>query len=183
MEDGELINDDASLIAQHASFDIPYRIVNPYAFELPASPHIASRQVGVTVRFEKILDAFQQLQNQSDIVLIEGVGGWEVPLNSEQTVAELALAFGFPVILVVGLRLGCLNHAILSYKAIIRTGLICAGWIGNRIDPDFAFIEENIQTLQQKIDAPMLGSLPYDPEFCPDMLVKHMNSSVFEQAG
>ena len=183
MEGGKLINDDASLIAQHASFSVLYRIVNPYAFELPISPHIASKQVGETVRFDKILEAFSELQNQSDIVLVEGVGGWEVPLNSEQTVAELATAFGLPVILVVGLRLGCLNHAILTYKAIIQADLICAGWIGNRIDPDFAFAEETIQTLQQKIDAPMLGSLPFNPELCPDVLMKHLNSSFFEQVG
>ena len=136
---------------------------------------------GFVNKNENLEEAFSDLQKQSDIVLVEGVGGWEVPLNSEQTVADLALAFGLPVIMVVRLRLGCLNHAILSYKAIIQAGLICAGWIGNQIDPDVAFIEEYTQTLQQKIDAPMLGSLPYNPEFCPDMLVKHLNSSLFDQ--
>ena len=183
MKEGELINEDAVLLCQHASSIIPYRMVNPYALKSPTSPHIASEQMGVKVRFEKILHAFNELQKRSDIVLVEGVGGWEVPLNSDQTVAELALAFGLPVIMVVGLRLGCLNHAILTYKAIIQAGLICAGWLGNQIDPDFASIEEYILTLQQKIDAPMLGSLPYNPEFCPDMLAKHLNSSLFEQVG
>ncbi len=181
IEHGELINNDAFLLAKHASINIPYRTVNPYALESPTSPHIAAEQAGIEVSFETILDAFNALQKQSDIVLVEGVGGWEVPLNSEQTIAELALALGLPVILVVGLRLGCLNHALLTYRAIIQTGLTCSGWIGNRVDSGFEFIEEYLQTLEQKIDAPMLGSLPYCPEFSPCEDVNYLNSSFFEQ--
>lgn len=170
MEGGNLVNEDAILLRNFASCAPPYQSVNPYAFEPAIAPHIAAEQASKLVRFEKIIAVFKQLQKQSDCVLVEGVGGWEVPLNSNQTVADLAVALQLPVILVVGLRLGCLNHAVLTYNAIVQSGLVCAGWVANPIDPDFAFADENIQTLQKKINAPMLGRLPYLPEFSPGLL-------------
>jgi dethiobiotin synthetase len=107
------------------------------------------------------VDGYQQLAAQADVVLVEGEGGWRVPLGPDGGVAELASTLGLPVILVVGLRLGCINHALLSAAAIRASGLQLAGWVANRIDPDMAEIEGNIATLEQHIQAPCLGKIPY----------------------
>jgi dethiobiotin synthetase len=138
--------------------------VNPYAFDPPVSPHIAAQQAGIGIDFAVIQRAYQALSNQADIVIVEGAGGFLVPLNAQQTGADLARALNLPVILVVGMRLGCLNHALLTAQAIRAAGLPLAGWVANGIDPQMLMLEENIATLERWLDGPLLGVCPYAHE-------------------
>ena len=123
--------------------------VNPYRFEPPIAPHIAAAQAGVTIRLDKIVAACRALQAQADVVVVEGAGGWLVPLNAQHSIADLASQLGLPVILVVGMRLGCINHALLTARAIEDCGLKCAGWVANVIDAEMSALPENIEALQQ----------------------------------
>jgi dethiobiotin synthetase len=161
LRDGELKNDDALLLQRYASFVVPYSLVNPYALELPVAPHIAARRAGISIDFDAIGVAFRQLQAQAGITLVEGVGGWAVPLNAAQDVADLAKFLDLPVIMAVGMRLGCINHARLTYRAIVASGVECQGWLAVCLDPHMAAVEENIVALQELIAAPLLGVLPY----------------------
>lgn len=138
--------------------------VNPYAFDPPVSPHIAAQQAGVDIDLAVIQHAYQALSSQADIVIVEGAGGFLVPLNAKQTGADLARALNLPVILVVGMRLGCLNHALLTAQAIGAAGLLFAGWVANCIDPQMQALQENIATLEQRLDGPLLGVVPFDLE-------------------
>ncbi|MBS0425581.1 MAG: dethiobiotin synthase [Proteobacteria bacterium] len=138
--------------------------VNPYAFDPPVSPHIAAQQAGVEIDLAVIQHAYQVLSSQSDVVIVEGAGGFLVPLNAQQTGADLARALNLPVILVVGMRLGCLNHALLTAQAIKIAGLTLAGWVASGIDPQMLALEENIATLEQRLDGPLLGKVPFDLE-------------------
>lgn len=163
-EDGQLRNHDALLLQRHASFEAPYSLVNPYAFQLPASPHIAARKAAATIELNIIRECYRSLRADSDFVVVEGVGGWEVPLASDLRLPELARSLNLPVVLVVGLRLGCLNHAFLSSRAIQESGCELLGWVGNLIDPNFLHLEENLESLGLAIPASRLGLLPFDPE-------------------
>jgi dethiobiotin synthetase len=157
---GQWRNDDALLLQQHASIELDYDLINPFAYALPVSPHLACDNNPPDIA--TIIDRFQQLQTSADIVLVEGAGGWLVPLNkSGDDIQSLAQALHLPVILVVGIKLGCINHARLTYQAIINSGLNCAGWIANCVDKNMLKKDENITTLQQLIPAPLLGELPY----------------------
>lgn len=138
--------------------------INPYAFDPPVSPHIAAQQAGIDIDLAVIQHAYQALSNQADVVIVEGAGGFLVPLNAQQTGADLARALNLPVILVVGMRLGCLNHALLSAQAIRAAGLPLAGWVANGIDPQMMALEENIATLERRLDGPLLGVVPFDLE-------------------
>ncbi len=155
------VNDDALQLQQHSSVKLPYETVNPYAFKKPISPHLAAEADGELISIERLKRESQLLEQQADCLVVEGAGGWEVPLNRQERIADLAKAINYPVILVVGLRLGCINHALLSIAAIEQSGLKCAGWIANQVDPDMAYLEENRETLQQNIKAPMLAFVPF----------------------
>ena len=161
MASGGLRNPDALRIAAACSRETDYSLVNPYAFEPAVAPHLAAAQAGVEIRFEKIFDSFQTLSAQADVTVVEGVGGWRVPLGPDGDLADLAVALGLPVVLVVGLRLGCINHALLTVESILWRGLALAGWVANSVDPAMALREENIATLRAAIDAPCLGVVPW----------------------
>lgn len=135
--------------------------INPYALVPPIAPHIAAKQAGVTIDLAVIQQAFYALQKTADRVIVEGAGGFLVPLGDRYDTRDLACALGLPVVLVVGLRLGCLNHALLTAEAIQASGLPLAGWVANQIDPAMASLAENIDTLQQRLAAPLLGVLPF----------------------
>lgn len=141
----------------------PRELVNPYAFCPPIAPHIAAAQAGVEIHLERIAAAFSRLQTLADVVIVEGVGGWRVPLNEREDTADMARSLGLPVILVVGMRLGCLNHALLSAAAIESAGLKLAGWVANRIDPGMPVFEENRRALENRLAAPLLGDMPFLP--------------------
>lgn len=136
--------------------------INPYAFDPPVSPHIAAHQAGIEIDLSIIRQAYQQLSDKADIVIVEGIGGFLVPIHPQQTGADLARALNLPVILVVGMRLGCLNHALLTAQAIRAAGLTLAGWVANGIDAQMMMLKENIATLERQLDGPLLGVVPFD---------------------
>lgn len=134
--------------------------VNPYCFGQAVAPLLAAQFVGVSINFARILESFSELNAQADMVIVEGVGGFRVPLNDSQDSADLAEQLGLPVILVVGMRLGCQNHALLTAEAIAARGLTLAGWVANVPDENMAMLNENIAALRQHIGAPLLGVVP-----------------------
>ncbi|MFI3184660.1 MAG: dethiobiotin synthase [Methylococcaceae bacterium] len=159
MQDGQLKNADALLLQENSSSPVDYDLINPYAYELPVSPHIAG--VKNPVRLEMLAVNFALLQAQADIVVVEGAGGWYSPLNAREANSDLAQLLAVPVILVVALRLGCINHARLSYQAIVLAGIPCAGWIAVCLDPDLLSGDEVIDSLKKTLATPLLGILPY----------------------
>lgn len=173
-----LRNDDALRLQAQASIELPYENVNPYAFEQAIAPHLAATQSAVTINLDTIVDAFQRLQGSADVILVEGVGGWQVPLNNQQNVADLARALGLPVILVVGLRLGCINHALLTAESIRASGCTLTGWIGNSIAPEMPEQQNNIASIQQRIAAPLLGVVPYQEDLAPAAIAEHLHPPV-----
>lgn len=162
-----LRNDDALALQQHASLQLSYEHVNPYAFAPAIAPHLAAEQAGQIIDLARIKHGLDILSAQADVVIVEGVGGWSVPLNADASVADLASELGLPVILVVGLRLGCLNHALLTAQSIEQSDLPFAGWIANVIDPAMHCIEENIEALRERIGAPWLGSVRWNTQATP----------------
>lgn len=169
---GQLKNEDALLLLNNSSQKLDYEEVNPYAFEMPVSPHLAGRKN--PVRLDIIKQAFDDLTANADVILVEGAGGWFAPLNDESDIADLVKILQIPVILVVAIRLGCINHARLTYLAIEKSGVKCAGWIAMCIDPDMVKQTENIETIKNKIAAPLLGILPYMKKMDFDSLATHI---------
>jgi dethiobiotin synthetase len=167
-----LRNEDALLLQKQASIALPYELVNPYAFEPAIAPHIAAAQQQLRMDMDHVLDCYQELTRQVDVVVVEGVGGWMVPINESGTVADLAQRLELPVINVVGIRLGCINHALLTIKAIQSSGVGFKGWIANHIEPSIECAEEIIQTLAERIDSPLLGINPYCPACTADDVAK-----------
>ncbi|WP_430391499.1 dethiobiotin synthase [Dyella sp. 20L07] len=156
-----LRNDDALALQAASSALMPYEWINPIALREPLSPHLAAAHDGVEIRLAPLFEAFERLRDMHDAVLVEGVGGWLVPLSRGLLASDIARQWQLPVILVVGLRLGCINHALLTARAIATDGCRLVGWIGNRIDPEMAAADENLATLRQLLPAPCLGVLPY----------------------
>lgn len=156
-----LVNEDALLLQACASLQVPYEFVNPYAFEPPVAPHLAAESVGVQIQIPHIEAAFHKLSELSDYVLVEGVGGWLVPVNAEQGMQDVARVLGLPVVLVVAIRLGCLNHALLTAQAIRTAGLSLAGWVANRIDPECERQDEIVTALCQRLEIPLLADQHY----------------------
>lgn len=144
-----------------SSVTLTYDEVNPVAFEPPIAPHIAAREAGQVVNVQTLLAPMRHvLAQQADFTLIEGAGGWRVPLSGQDSLSDLAQALDLPVILVVGVRLGCISHALLTAEAIARDGLQLAGWVANIIGPKTARLEENLATLAERLPAPCLGRVP-----------------------
>jgi len=166
--DEGLRNADALALQAAASGPAPYALVNPYAFAPPIAPHLAAAEAGAAIRLGPIADALAKLRADTDRVIVEGVGGWRVPLGTDLEVADLPARLELPVVLVVGLRLGCLNHALLSAESIARRGCRLCGWIGNRVEPGMARLEANLETLRRAIAAPCWGVLPWAPGRPPD---------------
>jgi len=156
-----LRNQDALDLIEACGEPLAYELVNPYVFAAPIAPHIAAMEAGITISLSEIQGQYRQLANDADRMIVEGVGGLLVPLNEEQTLADLARVLRLPLILVVGMRLGCLNHALLSMEPIERLGLPFAGWVANFIDPDFSHPEQNLHSLQKRIPAPLLASIAH----------------------
>ncbi|MDX1251354.1 MAG: dethiobiotin synthase [Gammaproteobacteria bacterium] len=172
-----LRNEDALILQRHATLALPYERINPYAFAPPIAPHIAAARIGQRIDIAPIKTIFHSIAPQADYMIVEGAGGWRVPLNERETIADLAKALDLPVILVVGMRLGCINHALLSCESITGHGVKLAGWVANSILPDFAELEENIDTLRHRIDAPLLGTLPHMTELDAALAARHLNLS------
>jgi dethiobiotin synthetase len=156
---GNWQNEDAVKLMEASSVKLPYELINPYLFKTPASPHIAAELEQQQVELDKIISAYEIIEQQTGFVVVEGVGGWLVPLNKQQTVEDLVKALQLPVVMVVGMRLGCLNHALLTAQHIQQSGLELAGWIANSVDQNFSYLEDNINTLIESINAPLLARL------------------------
>lgn len=156
---GEWVNEDVQKLIAASNVQAPLELINPYCFKEPIAPHLAAEKAGVSVEIEPIVKAFKQLQTMADVVIVEGAGGFLVPLNKSETMADLAIVLGIPTILVVGMRLGCINHSLLTVEAIKTRGLTLHGWVANHIDPAMDVQKENIQTITQQLGlAPMLVS-------------------------
>ncbi len=158
------LNEDVVALLQAANVPADVRDVNPYAFEPAIAPHIAAQQAGVRIELDVIAAAYARLAAAADAVVVEGAGGWRVPLNETEDMADLAQRLGLPVVLVVGLRLGCLNHALLTAESIAHRRTPWAGWIGNHLDPDMPCQAENLAALHLRLPGPCLGEQPFLPE-------------------
>lgn len=152
-------NSDALQLSQAASVKLAYDTVNPYAFAPAIAPHIAAQHTQIQISLETLLNQYQQLAQQADTVVVEGAGGWRVPINANQTMADVAAAFQLPIILVVAIKLGCINHALLTAEAIRSQGLTLAGWVANDFLSEL-HSEEIIQSIQTRIGVVCLGHVP-----------------------
>ena len=163
--DGELRNDDALKLQAAMTVALPYQQINPIALKSAIAPHLAAEEEGRTLSVDRLAGLIRgALMTPADVTLVEGAGGWLVPLNHRETLGNLVKELELPVILVVGVRLGCLNHALLTAQAVAAAGLPLAGWVANGIDPEAAKVQENINTLKSMLAAPCLGVIPHGPQ-------------------
>jgi len=167
--DADGMNDDAKALLAASNIHLNYEQVNPYCLHEAIAPHIAAKREKIHIELLRIVTTYKELATLADVVIVEGAGGFRVPLSEMQDTADLAQELKLPVILVVGMRLGCLNHALLTVEAIHTRGLKLAGWVANCVDESMAMRGENIAALQQRIAAPLLGVVPYMKE--PDAQV------------
>jgi len=161
LQDGVWVNEDVALLRAASAVAAPPELVNPYLFREPIAPHIAAERKGVVIGIPRIAAALDALAQSADLVVVEGAGGFRVPLGPRTDMADLAVRLGLPLILVVGMRLGCLNHALLTAEAIATRGLRLAAWVANRIDADMAAYDENLSALMARLPAPLLAELPH----------------------
>ena len=160
-QDGALVNDDALALMAASGAGLDYRTVNPVALEPAIAPHIAAAQAGVKLSAGALAESCRPvLAADYDFIVIEGAGGWFVPLNDRETLADLCIDLNLPVILVVGMKLGCLNHALLTVASVADAGLSIAGWVANSVAEEMPFLEENVRTLRQRLTVPCLGVVP-----------------------
>lgn len=159
--EGVWCNEDVLQLRAAANVQADPAWVNPYLLRVPVAPHIAADYQGVSIEMPRIRDAYEHLAGRADVVVVEGAGGFKVPLSPTRDSADLAEYLGLPVILVVGMRLGCLNHALLTAEAVVARGLILAGWAANRLDPDMAAYDENLAALRSRLPCPLLAEFPY----------------------
>ncbi|MBT8443989.1 MAG: dethiobiotin synthase, partial [Gammaproteobacteria bacterium] len=156
--DGVPYNADALALLDAATVTLDYAAVNPILLKRPMAPHLAAEIEGVRIDASELAQHCRTaISRRVDIVVVEGAGGWLVPLNERESMADLVMELGMPVVLVVGMRLGCLNHALLTAADIRARGLVLAGWVANCIDPDMAGLQDNIDTLRARLDAPLVG--------------------------
>jgi dethiobiotin synthetase len=175
---GELHNEDADQLDAASNVLLPPAMRTPYLLKEPAAPHIAAALENVAFDIDHIVACHSEALTRADVVVVKGVGGFRVPLTATHDTADLAVALKLPVVLVVGMRLGCINHALLTAEAIAARGLTLAGWVANRVDPDMTFPDENIASIRERLareyDAPLLGIVPHlgpaSPELAADQL-------------
>ena len=174
-----LRNSDALFLQQAASIKLSYAEVNPFALEPPIAPHLAALEVGKRLSAERIAAVCRgAMMTKYDFLLVEGAGGWRVPLNERETFARVPALLNMPVILVVGMKLGCINHAMLTAEAILRDGLEIAGWVANRVDPNMEQYEGNVDTLKHVFRFPLLGEVPYLEDRSAASVAKFLDISV-----
>lgn len=161
LRDGRVRNADVAALMAAGNVDAPVERVNPYVFEQPIAPHIAAGLAGVKMDVDQIRSAYDALAAAADCVVVEGAGGFRVPVSEGADMAEVARALGLSVVMVVGMRLGCLNHALLTAESIRAAGLPLAGWVANHIDPRMAYADDNVATLRRRIAAPLIARVPH----------------------
>ena len=178
-----LRNDDALALLGECTLALRYEEVNPLAFEPAIAPHLAAREVSVLLDVAALQGPVQAvLDKQADFTLVEGAGGWRVPLAGQEALSDLAIALQLPVILVVGVRLGCINQALLTAEAILRDGLLLAGWVANLVDPQTYQLEDNLATLAERLPAPCLGYVPRLAEATPAEVSGYLNLDLLHRA-
>jgi dethiobiotin synthetase len=158
--DGQLVNQDALLLQQSMQYPTDYQTVNPIALEPAIAPHIAAQEIGLEISVKSLQQVCNLAQYTTDLLLVEGAGGWLVPLNASETLADFAAAESLDVVLVIEIKLGCISHALLTIQSIRSKGLRLVGWVANKVDRDMPVVHQNIQTLKEAIDAPLLGQVP-----------------------
>ena len=173
-----LRSDDASLIQAQTKHCHDYASINPYAFRPPVAPHIAAELAKINIDFSCIGDALRKVASGADCVVIEGIGGWRVPLGRDRTLADLARFLGLPVVLVVGLRLGCINHALLTAECIRADKVRFCGWIANLMDPGYVEPAQTLRTLEDSLEAPCFGVLPFLPWLDAAKLAEHIDPDI-----
>jgi dethiobiotin synthetase len=159
--DGKWLNDDVLKLETASNVKAPRELTNPYSFKEAIAPHIAAEKAGVEIKIDVIQQAFKRLADMADIVIVEGAGGFLVPINDKESMADLAVALNIPVILVVGMKLGCINHSLLTAEAIQARNLTLHGWVANQIEAKMPFLDENIATLTQKMQMNYLENYKY----------------------
>ena len=169
-----LRNADALLLQSVITEPLMYEQVNPIALAAAIAPHIAAQQEKRSLSVSRLVGLSRGVLHSAQFTLVEGAGGWRVPINPRETLADVARELNLPIILVVGMRLGCINHAFLTVEAIQRDGLQLAGWVANTLDADMPVLQENIETLQQRIQAPCLGVVPHLAEALPELVAEHL---------
>lgn len=176
-----LRNADALALLGECSLPLAYEQVNPFAFEPAIAPHLAAREMGVELSVAALSGPVRSvLELGADFTVVEGAGGWRVPLAGEESLSDLAVTLGLPVILVVGVRLGCINHAVLSAEAILRDGLQLAGWVANIVDPQTSRLEENLATLAERLPAPCIGRVPRLSSATPAAVAAHLDLGILD---
>ena len=158
--DGRWCNEDVDALAACVSVRLPQELTTPYLFKTPAAPHIAAALEDRLIDCQHLLDCYQQVRAQADAVVVEGVGGFRVPLTENYDTADMAKDLGLPVVLVVGMRLGCISQALLTAEAIAARGLSLMGWVANTVDPHMMYLQENIEAIAQRINTPLLACIP-----------------------
>ncbi len=181
--DAGLRNEDALHLIAAANVEAGYPEVNPYCFEPPIAPHLAAEEAGIRIRSEVIMDAAAVLAARADSLVVEGVGGWQVPLAPGFGIPDLARKLEMPVLLVVGLRLGCINHARLSAESILASGCKLVGWVGNVASAEpMAREEANIGTLKELLPVPCLGIVPHLAAATPEVVARHLDAEALANA-
>jgi dethiobiotin synthetase len=175
---GSLLNDDIEQLRAAGSAAVDEKLINVYAFEPPIAPHIAAGLAGVEIELATIERAYRRLAHQTDFVVVEGVGGFCVPLNGREDTADLAALLRLPVVLVVGMRLGCLNHALLTAAAIEARGLALAAWVANHLDADMTHAADNVAALAQRLRAPCIARIPFQHALRPPRIVELIDIDV-----
>jgi len=169
-------NEDALALQQAMTEDLDYEQINPVALREAIAPHLAAAHEGKQLNASRLMGFCRGVMMlPSDFVIVEGAGGWRVPLNPRETLAHLAIELNAPVILVVGMKLGCINHALLTAEAVRRDGLPLAGWVANRVEPEMSCYEENVATLRSLIGAPLLGEVPHLSDVSPESVAQHLS--------
>ncbi|HUW37875.1 MAG TPA: dethiobiotin synthase [Rhodocyclaceae bacterium] len=161
LRDGRPWNMDVETLAAASGLPLDRALINPYLFAAPIAPHIAAAEEGIDIDLDHLADCYARLCEQADAVVVEGAGGFLVPLGEGIDGGDLARRLGLPVLLVVGMRLGCINHALLTQEAIAARGLTLAGWVANRVDPGMERFDDNLAALESRLHAPLLGVIPF----------------------
>lgn len=172
--EGGWASEDALALRAASTLKVPPELDNPISLPDPLSPHLAAARAGRRIELPLLVERYHMLAAQADVVVVEGAGGWYVPLNERDMMSDLAAVLGLPVVLVVGLRLGCLNHAMLTAEAIRAKGLTLAGWVANHVDPEMACVDENLDWLKAHLGAPLLADIPWQAQPDPACANVHL---------
>lgn len=177
IKDSKQVNEDALHILENCSADYPYELINPFIFEPPIAPHIAAAKINQQIDLEKIAKIYFQLTEQNDFVIVEGVGGWRVPLSNNTSLRNIVDLLNIPVLLVVGLKLGCINHALLTTEIINADGHDLCAWASNKIDKEYLYTKETNKTLADKIQKPCIAEIPFLEKFSKKRFANNIDLS------